>query len=63
MPGRLEGIVQEIQARMRAIKVGRKRERVKDVTLLRYRRDLLKRLKAVLALELEQADGQRLRKC
>ena len=63
MPGRLEGIVQEIQARMRAIKVGRKRERVKDVTLLRHRRDLLTCLKAVLALELEQADRQRLRKC
>ena len=49
--------MQEIQARMRAIKVGRKRERVQDVTLLRHRRDLLKRLKAALVLELEQADG------
>ena len=46
----------------RAIKVGRKRERVKDVTLQRHRRDLRKRLEEILQLEPEQADGQRLRK-
>ena len=45
----------------RAIKVGQKRERVKDVTLQRHRRDLRKRLEAILQLEPEQADGQRLR--
>ena len=46
----------------RAIKVGRKRERVKDATLQRHRRDLRKRLEEILQLEPEQADGQRLRK-
>ena len=46
----------------RAIKVGQKRERVKDATLLRHRRDLRKRLEAILQLEPQQADGQRLRK-
>ena len=46
----------------RAIQVGRKRERVKDVTLQRHRRDLRKRLEEILQLEPEQADGQRLRK-
>jgi transposase len=45
----------------RAIKVGRKRERVKDVTLQRHRRDLRKRLEEILQLEPEQADGKRLR--
>ena len=35
---------------------------MKDVTLKRHRRDLLKRLDAVLELEPEQEDGQRLRK-
>ena len=45
----------------RAIKVGQKRERVKDVTLQRHRRDLRKRLEEILQLEPEQADGQRLR--
>ena len=45
----------------RAIKVGQKRERVKDVTLQRHRRDLRKRLEAILQREPEQADGQRLR--
>ena len=46
----------------RAIKVGRKRERVQDVTLHRHRRDLRKRLEEILQLEPQQADGQRLRK-
>ena len=46
----------------RAIKVGQKRERVKDVTLQRHRRDLRKRLEEILQLEPQQADGQRLRK-
>ena len=45
----------------RAIQVGQKRERVKDVTLQRHRRDLRKRLEEILQLEPEQADGQRLR--
>ena len=45
----------------RAIKVGRKRERLKDAMLQRHRRDLRKRLKAILQLEPQQADGQRLR--
>ena len=40
------------------IKVGQKRERVKDVTLQRHRRDLRKRLEAILQREPEQADGQ-----
>ena len=46
----------------RAIKVGQKRERVKDATLQRHRRDLRKRLEEILQLEPQQADGQRLRK-
>ena len=46
----------------RAIKVGYKRERVKDATLQRHRRDLLKRLEGVLQLERQQEDGKRLRR-
>ena len=46
----------------RAIQVGQKRERVKDATLQRHRRDLRKRLEEILQREPEQADGQRLRK-
>ena len=46
----------------RAIQVGQKRERVKDATLQRYRRDLRKRLEEILQREPEQANGQRLRK-
>ena len=46
----------------RAIKVGRKRERVQDATLQRHRRELRKRLEEILQLEPKQADGQRLRK-
>ena len=46
----------------RAIKMGRKRERVQDATLQRYRRDLRKRLEEILQLEPQQADGQWLRK-
>ena len=46
----------------RAIKVGRKRERVQAATLQRHRRDLRKRLEEILQLEPQQADGQRLRK-
>ena len=45
----------------RAIQVGQKRERVKDVTLQRHRRDLRKRLEEILQREPQHADGQRLR--
>ncbi len=43
----------------RAINVGQQRERVKDATLKRQRRDLRKRLEAILQLEPQQADEQR----
>ena len=46
----------------RAVQLGRKREKVKDSTMQRHRRELLKRLAAVLELEPTQADGIRLRK-
>ena len=46
----------------RAVHLGRKREQVKDSTMQRHRRELLKRLAAVLELEPTQADGIRLRK-
>ena len=46
----------------RAVHLGRKRERVKDSTMQRHRRELLKRLATVLELEPTQADGIRLHK-
>ena len=46
----------------RAVHLGRKREQVKDSTMQRHRRELLKRLAAVLEPEPTQADGIRLRK-
>ena len=46
----------------RAVHLGRKRAQVKDRTMQRHRRELLKRLAAVLELEPTQADGIRLRK-
>ena len=46
----------------RAFRLGQKRERVQDRTLARHRRDMLRRLDALLELEPTQADGLRLRK-
>ena len=46
----------------RVVQPWRKREQVKDSTMQRHRRELLKRLEAVLELEPTQADGIRLRK-
>ena len=48
--------------RQRAAHLGRKRERVKDSTMQRHRRELLKRLAAVLELDSTQVDGIRVRK-
>ena len=45
----------------RAVRLGRERAQLKDRTMQRHRRELLKQLRAVLELEPAQANGIRLR--